>query len=431
VSYPARVLEGQTLKPLTGWVGPPGPVAWVHGIEGTGIGMDDAWLGRHVLFVGGIGTGKTVGMTALVESLRAQAGPEDVFVFFDTKGDYIERFFRPGDVSISAGGADAFLGGQVWNLFSELSSTPSAQLADDVSELAGQLVDHLGGENNQLWSGMARDLLAALVIAYRRTGKPYTNRDIRLMSDRLTAGKIREIIMRHPDLRGTAQYIAKDGSNTTNSVLVFWQQAIRQVFSGAFQVPGGFSVREFVRGKGGHALFLEYDVSQGSTTGPVFRTLLELALKEALSRHRAAGRVFFVLDEFALLPKLDHLEAGLNFGRSLGLRFVVGTQNVGQVRGAYGPDLASSVLSSFGSVFAFRLFDQESRGFITQRFGSNRKIVHYDGALKTRGVGEQVVDGRVVEDWHLSALGVGRAVVGLPDGPPVDFTFLPPQRSSP
>ena len=234
-------------------------------------------------------------------------------------------------------------------------------------------------------------------------------------------------IGQHPDLRGTLQYIAKDGSNTTNSVMIFLQQALRQVFSSSFARVGDFSVREFVRAKNGNALFLEYDVARGTTLTPVYRTLLDMALKESLGRKRAAGRVFVILDEFALLPELKHIDAALNFGRSLGMRFVVGTQNVGQIMQAYGPGLGDSVLAGFGTVIAFRLFDRESREYVRGRFGTSRKLVRYDTAVSTKGVGEQLVEGSVVEDWDLSALNVGEAIVGLTDSPPVLFKFAPPE----
>ncbi len=41
----------------------------------------------------------------------------------------------------------------------------------------------------------------------------------------------------------------------------------------------------------------------------------------------------------------------------LGLKFLVGTQNVNQVRNAYGGEAGASILSGFGTVFAFRLMD--------------------------------------------------------------------------
>lgn len=428
--YTPDVVQGGTVVPLQGYAGPARPIAGVRGTGHASIGFDDLTLGRHVLFVGGIGSGKTVGMTALVDSLRAAAEPRDVFVFFDTKGDYHERFHRPGDVTLSAGGQE-FAGGTLWNLFRELDGTPASELLEDVGELTASLVgdmDEAAGPHNRLWTAMAADLLGALIVAYQRSGKPFSNVDIRSMGDRLTLAQMRAVIEPHPDLRGTLQYIARDDSTTTNSVLIFLQQAIRRVFGGDFKRRGDFSIRSFIAHKGGHALFLEYDVARGATLAPVYRTLLDIALKEALGRRRTEGRVFFVLDEFALLPTLAHLEAGLNYGRSLGLRFVVGTQNAAQVLQLYGDGLGHSILAGFGTVVAFRLFDQPSRDFVRGRFGLNRTLLRYDAALKTRGIGEQLIDGSVIEDWDLSSLEVGQAIVGLPSGPPLLFTFAPPSR---
>ena len=111
----------------------------------------------------------------------------------------------------------------------------------------------------------------------------------------------------------------------------------------------------------------------------------------------------------------------------MGLRFVVGTQNASQIMHLCGEGRGNRVLAGFVSVFAFRLYDQPSRDFVRGRFGLNRTLLRFDGAVKTRGLGEQLIDGSVIEDWDLSGLGVGQAVVGLPTGPPFLFTFAPPR----
>ena len=67
------------------------------------IYFDDSTLSKHVLFLGGIGTGKTNAMKQLVQTLRREAGPDDVFVVFDTKGDFLEDFYRTGTPFCRAG----------------------------------------------------------------------------------------------------------------------------------------------------------------------------------------------------------------------------------------------------------------------------------------------------------------------------------------
>lgn len=426
-TYPPLVLEGWELTDVNGHLGVSSTSYVVRGINNTSVGFDDSLLGRHVLFMGGIGTGKTVGMSALIESLRANSTPDDIFVFFDTKGDYLSKFLREGDTIISSDQASPVQGHALWNFFSdlELAQDPDAE----VEEMAGTLfgaTEEAAGEKNAIWPQLAQDLFAALVRASRRADANLSNADIRKIADTMTVPQMHALIEPHEDLRGVLQYIAKEGSTTTLSVLIFMQQMIRSTFKGAFGAAGDFSIRRFLRSKGGRAVFLEYDIAAGETVTPVFRTILDIALKESLGRNRASGRVFFVLDEFALLPKLENLDSGLNFGRSLGLRFVVGTQNVGQVFARYGDASGNSVLSGFGTVFTFRLYDRASRDFIRDRFGSNRKVVRFDGALKSRGISEERVDGSVIEDWDLSRLGVGQVVVALPDGPPHRFQFAPP-----
>jgi len=220
------------------------------------------------------------------------------------------------------------------------------------------------------------------------------------------------------------QYVAKEATATTQSTQIHLQQTVRSTLAGGFRLPGDFSVRRFVADKGARALFVEFDVGASALLSAVYKTVLDLAFKESLSRGRTAGRVYFVLDEFALLPPLAYLENGLNFGRGLGLRFVVGSQNVGQVFHAYGQEKGLAVVAAFGTVLAFRLYDSASRQFVRDRFGANRKLLRFESAIKSRGVVEQPLDGTVIEDWDLTELGVGQVIAALPDGPPLRLTLV-------
>lgn len=162
---------------------------------------------------------------------------------------------------------------------------------------------------------------------------------------------------------------------------------------------------------------------------PIYRVLIDLALKEALSRKKSEGNVFVFMDELALAPNLQHIETGINFGRSLGLKFAVGIQNVAQVYHAYGDERGQfrgqSILSGFGTVFAFRLFDQASRDFVAQRYGSNRKQLHLESTMRHQGIKDEHVEGKVIEDWSLAGLTVGKCIVSMPEGPPFVFDFKP------
>ena len=212
------------------------------------------------------------------------------------------------------------------------------------------------------------------------------------------------------------------GEQQVQSILAFLQPTLRKAFSGIFREPGDFSVRNFVRRRGGRALFIEYDISVGSGLLPVYRVLMDLAMKGALGfgrgRLQTMAKVpdnfYFILDEFALLPRLSHVGDGINFGRELGPRFLVATQNVNQVFHGYPGGAGESILSGFGTVLAFRLADTVSRDLVRERYGSNRKQISTYAPVRHEGVRQTVVDGNVIEDWHLSGLQRGQCIALVP-----------------
>jgi type IV secretory pathway TraG/TraD family ATPase VirD4 len=398
----------------------------VHQAPAGGLSITSDLLSTHLLFLGGIGSGKTNAMKHLLRQLRSTNGQDDVFVIFDTKGDFQRTFYRPGDVVISSNPTEDD-GGRVWNLFRDLPGD-ARQREEETFEIASTIFsDDLekAGEN-MFFAAAARDIFAG--ITEIMAGQEYSNKDLRetLESD---AETLYELLQRQDSLAGTARYL--QGGEYVDSILAFLQITLRKSFSGVFREPGDFSVREFIRRRGGHALFIEYDIATGSSLLPVYRVLMDIAIKEALGfgrrRLRDGGRVpdnfYFVLDEFALLPKLSHIADGINFGRELGLKFLVATQNVNQVLHGYSAEMGESILAGFGSVFAFRLVDEVSRQLLRQRYGTNRKQISTYAAVRHEGVRQTVVSGNVIEDWHMSGLGKGQCIAALPAEPPFFLQF--------
>jgi type IV secretory pathway TraG/TraD family ATPase VirD4 len=399
---------------------------------GGGLRLTDKLLAKHILFLGGIGTGKTNAMKQLVRLLRNRAGQEDVFVIFDTKGDFLADFYRPGDAVISNHPGE--VPGQVaWNVFRDLSGDPATR-EEEIYEIASTIfsdeLDQAG--KNMFFAAAARDIFAAVVqvmAAEDRAGaEPYSNEQLRATLE-MSPGKLQKLLESDPSVAGTTRYL--QGGETVDSILAFLQITLRKSFSGAFRKRGDFSVREFMGSGGGRALFIEYDIATGSSLLPVYRVLMDMAIKEALGLGRrrlhtpgqVPGNFFFLMDEFALLPRLTHVSNGINFGRQLGLKFLVATQNVSQVMRGYSPEIAESILSGFGTLFAFRLMDDASRRLVKQRFGANRKHITTYSPIRHEGVEQIVVPGSVIEDWHLSELGEGDCIASLPEGLPFRYHF--------
>lgn len=223
------------------------------------------------------------------------------------------------------------------------------------------------------------------------------------------------------DFKRISSYIGDGKSNQALGVLAEIHVMLQDTFIGIFGEAGNFSIRDFVRNKGGKTLFLEYDLAIGETLSPLYSLLLDLALKEALGQIEGQkGNTYIVLDELKLLPNIMHLDDAVNFGRSKGVKILAGLQSMTQIHDMYGEDKGEAILAGFSSVFAFRPNDHKTREYVQSRFGQNMVSEMFDANEKAITERRQ---GNTVEDWELSKLRVGEAIVGLDGAPPFRFFF--------
>ena len=413
-AQPLPVIEGLALQVGVPTL-QPAPIR-LPTASGAEVFLSDATLGGHLLLVGGIGQGKTNAIYHLLHHVRQQLKQTDIAIVFDPKGDYLRRFWKPGDVVINDPRAEA--DEDPWNIFCELQG--GSKGSDDLDEVANEIAhtlfdDDIEGSSQPFFPIAAMQLLAASLtcnnlIAKDVPGSRLSNASLcRYWSKRRT--QIVEDLEGDSSTRALINYIGDQGPQA-GGVLASLTQVLREVFVGRFQHSGSLSVRKTVRERGGRCLFIEYRIKSGKALARLFRLLVDLAIKEALSVSPGTiGRVFFFLDEFRLLPHLMHLDHGLNFGREFGLRFIVGMQSQAQVKAAYG-DEADSILSGFNSVIAFRTTNPETRSFVQGVAGSNQKLLTVS---KIPGHPfQQVLKGQVVEDHDIWNLWPGQAIVFLP-----------------
>lgn len=381
-------------------------------------------LSKHILLLGGIGTGKTNAFYGMVSKLQQEMTEEDVMVIFDTKGDFYEAFYKPGDIVFSNDEtATGCNGANYWNLFLEVAADDRGTEA--IREISRMLFAEACEKTNQVFfPNAARGIFEACIHHFFQSN-PARKSNYWLMDyiSSVTSWELREMLLQYPQFRAMSSYIASDDSPQTQGVLSELQQVCRDVFIGNFSNVGDLSIRKLVREKGRKTIFIEYDLSVGNTLGPIYSLLFDLAIKEALGRKHSSGNVYFITDEFRLLPYLQHIDDAVNFGRSLGVKFMVGLQNVEQVYESYGEERARSIISGFQSMFAFRLTDAASREHVQDFFGKNRKVESYRPILQTKGLVEETREGMVIEDWEILKLKTGQAIVGLLEHEPFLFQF--------
>ena len=395
----------------------------------AGIALADKMLARHILCLGSIGSGKSVTLYHIINAIRNKATENDVFVIFDAKGDYLQEFYEPGDYVIS-NDSQPPKGAVTWNIYKDILYTKPEKRDETIREIATTLFkEDMAGSSNPVFATGARDLFAAILSSQVRqmeTGEEQWDH-AKLVNWLQNASDvtIRKLLKPHEDLKWVRNYMRKEGSDSQKmSFFMHLYQNIFTIFSGSFAKEGDFSIKEAVLKKGGKAIFLEYDLASGNVLSPIYTLLIDLAMKDVLGRVESDSKgknIYFILDEFPLVPKLNYMDNALNFGRSLGVKVIAGIQNIGQVEHVYGPSLGHSIISGFGTVFAFRLFDEASRNVVVNRHGRNKRIMSIVSSNASKGVQDLITDGAAIEDWDLTRLTVGECIVSPFNGEPFRF----------
>lgn len=399
------------------------------GIDGNGsqlyVPVDEELLSRHILIMGGIGTGKTNTFLQMIAQLKRRLSPQDIMIVFDTKGDFYENFYVPGDVVISNDElACGSSGRDYWNIFHEIPHDNSAY--ENIAEIAKSLfLESIQNTNQPFFPNAAKDIFCAVMMHFYKNRKTMTcsNHSLKSFFSGASVAEIKEILEKNSESRYMINYISNEKSAQTQGVLSELYQVLNSIFISNFNKEGSLSMRRLVHEKGGKCVFVEYDLGIGNMLSPVYSLLMDMAIKEALCRKKSDGNVYFIVDEFSLLPYLQHIEDAVNFGRSLGVKFMIGIQNISQIYNAYGSERAQSILSGFLTNIAFNVNDHQSREFIKNFYGKNRKKEIYMGALQSKGVVESVYEGNVIEDWDISHLQRGEAIIGFPSAEPFRFRF--------
>jgi type IV secretory pathway TraG/TraD family ATPase VirD4 len=388
--------------------------------------LTEKLLSLHLLLLGGIGSGKTNTFNQILQSLVPQMTNRDVMVIFDTKGDFYKEFYRQGDIVISndntACGAN---GTDYWNLVNEIED--DGHIDENVIEIANALfADKLKASKDSFFPNAAKDIVSAILYHFAKIkgrrqvdNHTFSNFFKAVAANEDIKSKIIGVLDMYANFSAMKSYIPEHAKGQSEGVIAEIQQIVRQVFVGNFAKHGTLSLRQLIRAKGGKRIFIEYDIGIGSMLAPIYTLMFDLAIKEALGRAKSDGNVFFVVDEFKLLPNLKHIDDAVNFGRSLGIKFIIGIQNTDQIIEAYDEHMAMNIFSGFLNHFCFKVNDFSTRKYIKERGGENRKCTTFKSAT----VQENIASANVIEDWDIAGLKLGEAVVMLNNAPPFKFGF--------
>ena len=324
----------------------------------SNIILNEDILSKHLMLIGGTGCGKSNVFYHIVDQLKNQMEDNDVMIVFDTKGDYYGRFFDEKKDLIIGNSSEYRSLSAHWNIFKEIVADgwDVASIEQNAHEIAWSVYrEAIEKTKDPFFANAARDLFATVLLCMFKRGEndaeyklsSFYNDELKRAFGESDIVDIKELIESYPEYSSVLSYIGDGNTDQALGVYAEMQAGIRKILNGVFAEHGTFSVRNFVREKGGRTLFVEYDLAIGNTLAPIYSLLFDLALKEALGRSdqdRGEGNVFLICDEFKLLPYLQHIEDGVNFGRSLGVKVLAGLQSINQLTEAYGEYRGNSEL---------------------------------------------------------------------------------------
>lgn len=440
------------------------------------LDLSEAHCSKHIMLIGGIGTGKTNTTNHIVQHLDNSMTSQDVMVIFDTKGDFYNLFYSDV-VDYVIGNSDAFMDETCyWNIFREIEFGGKTRKERETmaKEISKALFENRKNNTQPFFSSAASDLFCKILVGTMREylwnlpeyRQLETEMNTALKNRRRSVNRNADVIDRilrkqrewfsekanvlnnrflvteilhkwegkdyqnllnkkgNEDFKSAKTYIGDGTSTQALGVFGEMNSMVNDYFVGIFadyEEGKDISMREVVHKKGGRKIFIEYDLSIGQVLTPMYTLLIDLALKEALGRARSEGNVFLIVDEFKLLPKLNHIDDALNFGRSLGVKVVAGIQNIKQLEDVYGETRGQVIAAGFSNVIAFRMTDEASRKYVSELFGKNYMSIKY---WKSDGEPEETErEGYTVEDWNLMNLKVGQAVIGVTGHTPFLFQF--------
>lgn len=377
----------------------------------------------HFLLSGGTGSGKSQAFFQLMAGSRAR-GHRAVVV--DVGGEFLKRFWRPGDTILNPTDARS----AAWSPLSEMREPW------DADKIAKSIVPDASGDKAE-WAHYSQVLISAVLRRLHESGGADNAELLRLLN---TGGdELAALVAGLP----AAALFDPGASRMLSSVRgIVGTHLAPYSYLPTSAGEDAFSVRKWIEEDGDSWLFLTVRDDQLATLKPLISAWVDIAISALLALDPSADRrVWFLLDEFASLGRIQSIEPLLTKARKQGGVGVLGLQAVPQFVEAYGPNTAKTLLSCLGTWLVLRAPDPETAEYMSKYFGDEevRRLTtsstsQTDGWIRgevARNRSEQITNRRVVMAADLQSLPDREGYLSLVGDFPSCRVTVPVSRLSP
>ncbi|MDX2198775.1 MAG: type IV secretion system DNA-binding domain-containing protein [Phycisphaerae bacterium] len=297
----------------------------------------------HFCASGCPGSGKTITLRLLLQSILAQAGPgsDCRLLIYDPKREFYPVLRGAGVESTRIKILNPLDSRSVaWNIAADVNSLSTAESLMKI--LVPDTQDH-----NQYFNRASQLLtLGVIETLVRRAPGVWTLRDVIaiLLSDK----RLERVLSSHADGRDLYERVCT-GSRSYGDIRPTLDTLIRPYRAVAArweQASGTFSISAWLKSE--DILLMSLDRSLAAGLIPIYRVILEFASQQIVGPTESSApgntkRTWLIVDEAREAGKLQGLRSLMNDGRAFGARVVLAFQDYAGIRSVYGPDEASEV----------------------------------------------------------------------------------------
>jgi type IV secretory pathway TraG/TraD family ATPase VirD4 len=280
-----------------------------------------------------------------------------IAAFYDPKKHYI---FNPFD-DRHMGFDDPEGAVKGWTIFNELKTFP------DVESIVASLIAE-NKSSDPICHTAPRDLLKALMLYCMANGMT-TNKelyDLILESPDQMKSRIQTI----PEGRVALKHLEdSQQSGRFNSIIATITASLQHLAG----TDGNFSIEKWIADPNPEkkVIFITNQVKNRDTLKTIITTFFDFSIKALCTLSDDADRrLYFILDEFGQLGKMDSIIQLLTQGRSKGASSWIFIQDMGQIEHIYGRDLSKTIINGCGNKYYFNVADNQTAEFISKEIGT-------------------------------------------------------------
>lgn len=316
----------------------------------------DMWT-RHVLVIGGTGSGKSTAMKPLIEKvIKAR----ERVILFDPKGEFTMGFREP--VIIAPWDSRSF----AWDIAKDMRNV------GDMRRFAAAMIED---SQDPMWANASRQILVGFIIYMKRTrGNRWGWSELADLVSMPQASLLQIMSKYHPE----AVRAVERASVTTQGILINLSSFCASIFDlaeawGTLPEARRISFVEWTLGKSRQVqVILQGHGSYTELSKSYVRGIIEViaAIVNSVEMEDDPNRKLWIIaDEFPQMGKVP-IRPLFEVGRSRGVRCILACQDLAQLEEVHGERMVKAMVSMSGTLLVGQIMQGETAEQVAKALGT-------------------------------------------------------------